>query len=81
MDVTIKFKGLTLKINADYYDGAAYQPDESAVDINQITCEGNDATYLMCSDLAPEIEEATLEACAAKARTQAEEAWAELLAD
>ena len=68
MDVTIKFKGLTLEINADYYDGAAYQPDESVADINQITCDGLDATFLMCSDLAPEIEEATLEACAEKAR-------------
>lgn len=80
MDVTIKFKGLTLEINADYYDGTAYQPDESEVDINQITCDGFDATFLMCSDLAPEIEAATLEACAAKTRTQAKEAWVELFA-
>ena len=64
MDVTIRFKGITLKINADYYDGAAYKPDESEVDINQITYGGQDVTFLMCTDLAQEIEAATLEACA-----------------
>jgi len=80
MDVTIKFRGLTLEIDADYYDGAAYQPDESAVDINQITYGGQDVTFLMCSDLAQEIESATLEACAEKAKAAATEAWVELLA-